>query len=922
MAGEQLIKFKELLANREVSLDQQYRQEADEGDLALIRQQALKKDLTKDDIYVRAMYLCNDLVDYYYTRFDSGDLDAICEMIIGQSVLIGHKKEEAPLARFYKAEKVTRKDKEFLNDETGKQVEWVKAYFYWAKGTSDAEDIRAKIDTGTWKEVSISWTYTKAICSICQKDMMDMSALFAEGSSEEPCKHRLGKVYEGKLCYATIRDIKKVLEGSVVFKGGQKFTEFTYVRGHESGATDTERSTVEFLKHRTYIPENLSMEEVLSRLEACDAKSPVFYNKSVKAFVCSTDDRAEVQRHIPDAQFLDTANDLDKVVRFFDDPSVYACAAAPADKVPGRFFKPLKPHRRGAESNEYYKADRLKELTGSYLLSPKYDGIRLSIHKDTAGKIHMFTSGGKEVSRMFPAIAGQIRELSEVKSVILDGELVKVNGSKRTTHADVSEYINSVNKATDDRNFVFKAFDIVYFNGRDLSKDELKDRIGILNANIKTTANINRVANVRAEGGEAVFNLLDQISSREGAVIKTESSAYDSGRNWYKWKRQSEFTAVVIERNDVGKNVYTYKVGVLDDNGAIRELGSTFQTQVYADKDDCLRLSVCYIKKRDDGTYMMAEPSVVIRVSEYASPDSLITIERIVEAFDETRATAKKKKCPKCGMSCDQDCEECPKCKYKFNQQEDKADDKMKKCPKCGTMNPMDAKKCSKCELEFETDEACKTKKKNRYILEHHWDVDSQFRILEIEHEGNLYVIAINGGINDEVAGLQRVFFDSVSGVEESTDERKPFKSAKEKNNLPDNAFALLYSTKNGGKVRMLPHHFAAVSKGHTWTGPDVDKAHLTAAAKLIGKIKFAPEAKLKAAQTHIDKHIEMINAEKKKKARTICSGEAEVEALSSGSIRVRLSEVKRGGLPVEFTLKPVVVNGNVEAYLDAGNNK
>jgi len=920
MAGEQLIKFKELIANREVSLDQQYRQEADEGDIALIRQQALKKDLTKDDIYVRAMYLCNDLVDYYFTRFDSGDLDAICDMIIGQSVLVGHKKEEAPLARFYKAEKVIRKDKEFLNETTGKPVEWVKAYFYWAKGTTDAEDIRAKIDTGTWKEVSISWTYSKAICSICEKDMMDMSALFSEGSSEEPCKHRLGKAYEGKLCYATIRDIKKVLEGSVVFKGGQKFTEFTYVRGHESDATDTERSTVEFLKHRTYMPENLSMEDVLSRMEGCNAKSPIFYNKSIKTFVCSADDRAEVQRVIPDAEFLDTSRDVDQVVRFFDDASLYACAAAPAEKVPGRYFKPLKPHRHGAESNEYYKAERLKELTGSYLLSPKYDGIRLSIHKDTSGKIHMFTSGGKEVSRMFPSIAGQIRDLGEVKSVILDGELVKVNGSKRTTHADVSEYINSVNKATDDRNFVFKAFDVVYFNGRDLSKDELKDRIAILNANIKTTANINRVANVRAEGGEAVFNLLDQISSREGAVIKIESSTYNSSRDWYKWKRQSEFTAVVIERNDVGKNIYTYKVGVLDDKGTVRELGSTYQTSVYADKDDCLRLSVCYIKKRDDGSFMMAEPNVVIRVSEYSSPDSIVTIERIVEAFDEARATAKKKKCPKCGMSCDQDCEECPKCKYKFNQQEDKADEKMIKCPKCGVPNKPDAKKCVKCgtELVVEDDSACKTKKKNRYVLEHHWDVDSQFRLLEIEHEGNLYILAINGGINDEVSGLRHVFFDSAC-IEE---ERKPFKNAKEKNNLPDIAFALIYTNEKGWKNRMLPHHFKAVASGHTWTGPDVDRAHVTAAGRLMERIKDAPKAKLAAAKAHIEKHMEAINAEKKKKGRTICSGEAEIEALSSGAIRVKLTEVKRGGLPVEFTLKPVVVNGNVETYLDAGSKK
>lgn len=895
MPGDKLLKFTELLSNREISLDQQYRQEASQEDLDLIKQFALDKNITANDVYVRAMYLCNDLVDSYFTRFDSPDLDAVCKMIVGQSVLIGHKKEEAPLARFYKAEKVVRTDKKFENEITGKDVEWCKAYFFWARGTTDAEDIRKKIDTGTWREVSISWTYSKAICSVCGKDMMDMSALFSgKGSEEDICKHRLGKYYEGKLCYATIRDIKKVLEGSVVFKGGQHFTEFTYVRAHESG-NDIEKSTVDFLKDRIYVKENITMESVLERLDGYDAKSCVYFNSKENRFICSTEDRAEVSRLVPDAEFIDPASDIDSVSRFFDDMSVTACAAAPTAKVPGRYFKPLKPHRRGSESNEYYKAERFKELTGAYLLSPKYDGIRLSVHKDSSGKVYMFTSGGKEVSRMFPSIVAQIRELSEVKSVILDGELVKVSNSKRTTHADVCEYINKVNKTIDDRSFVYKAFDIVYFNGQDLSKEGLNSRISILNANIKTTANINRVANVRAEGGEAVFNLLDQISSREGAVIKAETSAYDSGRNWYKWKRQSEFTAVVMARTDVGKNVFTYKVGVLSDKNEVIELGATFQTPIYADKDDCLRISVCYIKKRDDGSYMMSEPNVVIRVSEYSSPDSIITIERIVEAFDESRSSATKKKCPKCGASYDDGCEECPKCAYKFKE---KRTEQEQAAP-----------------VKQETENV---ERKNKYCIEHHWDIDSQFRLLEIEHEGALMVIAANGGIGEELAGLRQVYFDA---IDLTTAERKPF-VAKEKNNLPDIAFALVYLDKDKNKVRKLPHHFKSVSAGHTWTGPDVDRAHVTAAAKLMNAVKDAPAAKLTAAKAHIEKHLEAINSEKKKKKRTICSGEVVVETLKSGTIRVKLLDSKRSGFPVEFTLRPVVVNGNIETYLDAGTTK
>ncbi len=113
-------------------------------------------------------------------------------------------------------------------DEEGRPVHWVRAWFYWLRGTSGSKDLQLNIDGGIYREVSISWRYRKAMCSIC-------------GGAIQQCSHVPGREYEGKRCTFTIDEVAEVLEGSIVYKGAEPGTR---LEGGEriasSGAIDRE----------------------------------------------------------------------------------------------------------------------------------------------------------------------------------------------------------------------------------------------------------------------------------------------------------------------------------------------------------------------------------------------------------------------------------------------------------------------------------------------------------------------------------------------------------------------------------------------------------------------------------------------------------------------------------------------------------
>jgi hypothetical protein len=163
--------------------------------------------VTANDVYVRSMYIVSDAVNSYGGRFPQEEHERLVSLLVDSPVLVGHRKDGLPIGRTFHAVTVERQGKP-----------WVRSYFYWPKGSDQAEILREHIDKGVYKECSIGFTYLIPECSICGEDI-------------RRCRHNLFQTYSTgsgeQLCHFNYRQIERVLETSLVFRGATPETSIT-----------------------------------------------------------------------------------------------------------------------------------------------------------------------------------------------------------------------------------------------------------------------------------------------------------------------------------------------------------------------------------------------------------------------------------------------------------------------------------------------------------------------------------------------------------------------------------------------------------------------------------------------------------------------------------------------------------------------
>lgn len=179
-----------------------------------------------------------------------------------------------------------------------------------------------------------------------------------------------------------------------------------------------------------------------------------------------------------------------------------------------------------------------------WVFEVKWDGYRLAIHIEPKG-VRIITRGGHDWTHRFPAIAEATSKLG-VGTAILDGEAVVLDEEGRSDFGALQRSLGGRGGKRSSTESVFFAFDLLYFDGHDLSGTELSVRRHLLEGFLDgPTGAIQSSEEVFGDGA-----LLEKACSMglEGIIAKHRDRPYRSGRtgDWLKIKcLQSESFMIV-----------------------------------------------------------------------------------------------------------------------------------------------------------------------------------------------------------------------------------------------------------------------------------------------------------------------------------------------------------------------------------------
>jgi bifunctional non-homologous end joining protein LigD len=177
-----------------------------------------------------------------------------------------------------------------------------------------------------------------------------------------------------------------------------------------------------------------------------------------------------------------------------------------------------------------------------WLHEVKFDGYRLLCFIKEK-KIKFFTRNQKDWTEKFKELEHEIKKLN-LKSAILDGEIIAVNKKKQSDFQLLSNSITKKGQTI----LSYVVFDLIYYQGMDLSYCALQDRKKLLR-NLIPLNNNKLIFSSHISGNEGyIFYKKACKKGLEGIISKNKNSPYVSGRNrnWLKIKcsKRQEFLVI------------------------------------------------------------------------------------------------------------------------------------------------------------------------------------------------------------------------------------------------------------------------------------------------------------------------------------------------------------------------------------------
>lgn len=180
---------------------------ATDEDLEKIRE-FTRRELTRDELYVFNVTLCNNDIDRDYERFCVSALYEMADLFVGKTGIFDHSmKTSDQKARIFDTYVEKIEGRKTLDNQ---DYYCLKAKAYMLNNEANKALID-EIDAGIKKEVSISCSMSKAVCSVCGAD-----------NHISRCEHIKGREYNGKLCFTSLENASDAYEFSFVAVPAQR----------------------------------------------------------------------------------------------------------------------------------------------------------------------------------------------------------------------------------------------------------------------------------------------------------------------------------------------------------------------------------------------------------------------------------------------------------------------------------------------------------------------------------------------------------------------------------------------------------------------------------------------------------------------------------------------------------------------------
>lgn len=202
---------------------------------------------------------------------------------------------------------------------------------------------------------------------------------------------------------------------------------------------------------------------------------------------------------------------------------------------------------------------------GDWLFEMKFDGYRAQV-AISGSNVVVYTRNGHDWTRQFKVILPPLRRLTK-GAVLIDGEIVAIDSQGRTNFSMLKTGIAA------GMPLKFYAFDLLEFDGEDLSNQPLlerKERLESLLGSRRPEDSLQFSSHI-LDQGKRVFDAMC-AGGHEGVIAKRADSSYvgDRNRSWLKIKctKRQEFVVGGYRPSDTGHGMASLILGTYD-NGKL-----------------------------------------------------------------------------------------------------------------------------------------------------------------------------------------------------------------------------------------------------------------------------------------------------------------------------------------------------------------